>query len=244
MAAPKFVQKGIRQGKAWWLVETPHYLLMFDKVSRKIVEPKKFARQAERRLIQVAALLRLKRNAKTNRYPLAHLIPYFVHDPAVSKWGSVGQGAIDVPAHKAQAFYKHEEAHAILHRAVGCPPPLFNEGFAMYAAQSPRSNRNHRLALAALEDKALPSISRITDFNSFFLREWKKYKATMYLQAGSFVQFLFDRFGYRRFLALCRRLSFTDRTARVQKIFREIYGKSLSDAEKMWKRYLLRNFKG
>ena len=244
MAAPKFVQKGIRQGKAWWVIETPHYLIMFDKISKRIVTPAKFGRQAEWRLDQVARLLRLKKNSKTHRYPLGTLIPYFVHDPAVCKWGSVNQGAIDVPGGKEPAFYRHEETHVILHRAVGCPPPLFNEGFAMYAALSRRSTQNHKLALAALERNALAPLSQIADFESFFLRKWQTYKGIMYLQAGSFVQFLFDRFGYRRFLALCRGLSFTDRTPKVQKMFCEIYGKSLSEAEKMWKRYLLRNYKG
>ena len=243
MADPKFVQEGIRQGKAWWVLETPHYLLMFDKVSRRIVEPAKFARQAERRLAQIARLLRLKRNRSTNRYPLETSIPYFLHDPAICKWGSVERGAIDVPAGKKQAFYRHEEAHAILHRAAGVPPPLFNEGFAMYAARSAGSNQNHKRAVTALEQNALPSLHQIADFESFFLKQWKIYKSTLYLQAGSFVQFVFESFGYHRFTTLCRSLACTASTATVQRIFRKIYGRTLSEAETMWKSYLLRNRK-
>ena len=242
MGKPRFVQEGIREGKPWWVVETAHYILMFDKVSRKIFEPAKFARQAERRLGRIAGLLRLSKSKDTNRYPLEPSIPYFVHDPAVCKWGSVNHRGIDVPAGRKDTFYRHEETHVILSRAIGTPPPLFNEGFAMYA-KSPRSMDNHKKALAAVERNALPTIGRIADFESFFLKEWKTHKDIMYPQAGSFVQFIFERLGYRKFVTLCRALCCEDPARRVHRIFREIYGNSLSEAEAMWKSYLLHNRK-
>lgn len=237
----KFIQKGIREDKPWWVVETPHYLLMFDEVSRKIMEPAKFARQAESRLREVARLLGLKKDEHTKRYFPGPSIPYFIHDPAVCKWGSGHHAGLDVPAGKNQAFFRHEEAHKILERAGAGPPPLFNEGFAMYA-QSPKSNQNHRVALSALEQDALPSLPQIVDYKSF----WKKWKSLgrnpsrMYEQAGSFVAFLFGRFGYRRFIAFSKKASYTDSKAKVGRVFREIYGMSLGEAEARWKSHLLK----
>ncbi|KPJ59950.1 MAG: hypothetical protein AMS15_06610 [Planctomycetes bacterium DG_23] len=237
----KFVQEGIREGRPWWVVETPHYLLMFDEASRKIMAPRKFARQAERRIREIARLLGLKKDKQTKRYFDGPSIPYFIHDPAVCKWGSGHPGGLDVPASMGQAGLRHEEAHKTLERAGGAPPPLFNEGFASYAA-SPKSNQNHRVVLSALESATLPSLPQIADYKSF----WKKWKALgrnrsrMYEQAGSFVAFLFGRFGRRRFIAFSKNVSYTDSNAKVVRVFREVYGMSLGEAEAQWKSYLLR----
>ncbi len=236
----RFIQEGIREKKPWWVVETRHYILMFDEVSKNVVKPSRFAMQVETRLVAIARLLGMKRDKTTKRCPLGPLIPYFIHDPAACKIGSVDERGIDVPAGRAAVFLRHEESHAILSRAFGGPPPLFFEGFAMYA-QAPRSNDNHRAVLSAWNGDGLPLPHEIADWKSFWKR-YKVYRQLMYQEAGSFVAFLLKRFGHRKFEAFCRSSSYGDTKAKVTESFRNVYRVSMREAERSWRSCLLKTW--
>lgn len=235
----KMTDPSIRKDKPWWVVETAHYLLMFDDVARKMVSPPDFARRAERRLTTIASLLGLRKDKTTRRYPFLRRIPYFVHDPDTCKYGNVDVGGIDVPASSPHRSYQHEEAHAVLGEVAGSVPTLFNEGFASFA-QSPRNERNHRAALAALDHNEVTDVTDILEFESF----WNTYKLrgySIYQQAGSFVAHLIGRFGSKKFIELCKSCSQEDRRSRVLRTFRLAYNLSLTDAEAEWKSFLENN---
>jgi len=235
---PGLTQEGIREGKPWWVQETPHYVILFDNAARKLLDPEKFANQAETRLRQIARVLGVRKNKTTKRYPLGDKIIYFVHDGAVCTHGNVDIGGIDVPATGRACFYRHEESHVALSRVAGPLPPLFNEGFASFV-QQPRSTRNHRIALAALKEDALPSLVHIADPEGFW-KAWRTYSAFMYNQAGSFVEYLFQKFGRKAFVSLGREFSRDGRKGTVLQAFRKAYGTPLRDAELQWQKYLLR----
>lgn len=228
----------IRRNKAWWVLETPHYLLMFDDVAREMVTPERFGAQAERRLATIASLLHLARDKKTRRYPLGRRVCYFVHDPAVCKYGNVDIGGIDVPAGKPWTFYQHEETHAVLAALVDSVPSLFNEGFATFA-QSPTSRQNDRIALAGIDHGALANLISIIEFRSFW-KTWNIRGGFMYQQAGSFIAYLIRRHGADKFLRLCRSCSQEDSQELILDAFRAVYGKDLPAVEKLWKAFLFR----
>lgn len=233
----RFTQEGIREGKPWWVTETPHYVILFDQAARKHLNQSAFARQAEKRVQEIASLLHVRRERRTNRYPIGDKVPYFVHDRAVCTHGNVDVGGIDVPCSGRSWFYRHEESHAILNRLVGSVPSFFNEGFATYAS-SPRSSRSHRIALAALRAAVLPPLSAIAHSAGFW-EHWRICKPFMYDQAGSFVKYLFDRFGARRFTALAGELSFDEKQKAVSEAFEHSYPVGLGEAERNWRSYLL-----
>lgn len=236
---PRFTQEGIREGRPWRVQETPHYVILLDDVARHLLDPGKFASQAEKRLGQIARVLGVRKNKTTKRYPLGDKVIYFVHDRAVCTHGNVDIGGIDVPATGRAWFYRHEESHVVLRRVVGPLPPLFNEGFATFVEQ-PRSTRNHRIALAALKADALPSLVHIADFEGFFGKAWQTYSSFMYNQAGSVIEYLFQKFGRTAFASFGRELSADRRKGTVLQAFRNAYGTPLRTAELEWHRYLLR----
>jgi hypothetical protein len=239
---PRFTQTGIREGKAWRVRETPHYVILFDDAARGRLDSDKFAKEAETRLGQIMRVLGVKRNKTTKRYPLGDKIIYFVHDRSDCSHGNVDIGGIDVPDTGRSWFYRHEESHVVLHRVVGPLPPLFNEGFATFVEQ-PRSTRNHRIALAALKEDALPSLVDIADSQGFFEEAWPTYGMLMYNQAGSFVEYLFDRFGKHAFVSFGRDLPGDGRKPSLLETFHNTYGTSLGDAEAQWRRCLFRRQK-
>ena len=234
----RFTQEGIREGRPWWAQETPHYVILFDNATRELLDPEKFANQAETRLGQIARILGVRKNTTTKRYPLGDKIVYFVHDRAVCTHGNVDIGGIDVPATGRAWFYRHEESHVVLSRVVGPLPPLFNEGYATFVEQL-RSTRNHRIALAALKEDALPSLEQIADSEGFW-KAWRTHSAFMYNQAGSFVEYLFQKFGRRAFVSLRGEFPRDGRKGTVLQAFRKVYATPLRDAELQWHRYLLR----
>jgi len=234
MSELQFTQEGIREGKAWWVQETPHYVILFDEAARELLQPQKFATQAETRLRQIAGVLGLNKDNAARRYPIGEKIIYFVHDRATCTHGNVDVGGIDVPATGRAWFYRHEESHAVLIRVVGALPPLFNEGFATFVEQ-PGSTRHHRITLAALRQNVLPSLLKIVDAEGFW-RHWGTYSPFMYSQAGSFVEYLFKRFGRGKFISLGMKFS----RSPVLQGFRQAYGMSLAHAEVAWHGYLLR----
>ena len=174
----------IRTGKEWYAVQTKHYLIMFDEISRNLVKPRRFAVQAEARLTRIASLLGLRKSE--GRYAIKGLIPYFVHDPKVLDYGNVEFSGIDVPASgKTDDFYRHEEAHAILTWAAGEPPAFFNEGFACFAS-APNSDVYHRCSLVGFKHGFIPTLKDIASSDGFW-KHYKTYKPFMYWAAGSFM---------------------------------------------------------
>lgn len=233
--------KDIRSGKNWYAVQTPHYLIMFDEVARKLQSPERFGEAAERRLKVIAALLGLKRERSTRRYPIRSIIPYFMHDPARLGYGNVEFQGVDINAGESDRLFQHEEAHAILGQVAGCPPSLFYEGFATFAEDS-LSVVNDRCSLTGIRNEVVPSLVQIACFEDFW-RHWRTYKPFMYRISASFVRYLFSVHGPRPFLKFVRYTSQDATKEVVLRSFRAAYGHSLSFAERKWKALLHDNSK-
>jgi len=233
--APKGI-KDIRSGKNWYVVQTPHYIILFDAVARKLQNPERFGAAAERRLKVIAALLGLKRERSTRRYPIRSVIPYFMHDPSKLSYGNVEFQGIDVNAGESDRLFQHEEAHAILGQVAGCPPSLFNEGFATFASD-PSSVVNDRCSLTGIRNEVVPSLVQIASFEDFW-RHWKTYKPFMYRISASFVSYLFSTRGPCPFLEFVRCTSQAAPKEVLLRSFRAAYGCSLHVAERRWKAYL------
>jgi hypothetical protein len=234
---PGMTEAAIRRGVSWQTFETAHYLFLFDDVARGLCPPAAFGERAERRLGVIAGLIGLARDGRTGRFAFRGRIPYFVHDPRRCRYGNVDFGGVDVPAGRADTFYQHEEAHAVLGQAVGSVPSLFNEGFASYA-QSPRSGQNHRIALAGLRHGELAALAGILEFRAFW-DNWRLRGGFVYPQAGSFVAHLMESFGHGPFLDFCARVSQHDGRRRILRAFSGVFGLPLAAAEKQWTRFLL-----
>lgn len=228
----------IRTGNRWHAVETRHYVVMFDDVAKRLIDPKRFAAGTERRLKAIAKLLGLKKDGPDGRYAVRGAIPYFVHDPKVLSYGNVEFRGIDVPATGYdETFYQHEEAHAVLSWSVGVPPSFFNEGFASFASH-PKCDTDHRCSLVGLRHKFIPPLREIA-WSDGFWRHYKTYKPFMYRVASSFVAWTFAECGndpFLRFAAHCGE-SATRREALTE--FRKAYGLALGTAERAWKAWLL-----
>ena len=236
-----FTQRGIREGKAWRVQETDHYLIFFDDEACKAVDHTIFCRHAERRLKGIAAILGVQRDKDTALYPLGTKILYFVHGDGACKWGNVDLGGIDAMTGARAWFYRHEECHAVCQVLYGPLTPLLYEGLATYV-ESPGSRRNHRVSLAGIDSNTLPALSSIVDDASFW-REWAIHSPFMYCQAGSFVAYLFARFGRERFVSLIRGLSHSEGRRAFLRCFEGVYGAPIDAVEEQWKTYLMRQRK-
>lgn len=232
---PKGIED-LRSNKSWYAVQTPHYLIMFDEVARKLQDPVRFGNAAERRLQAVAGLLDLKRDRSTKRYRLHSMIPYFLHDPAKLNYGNVEFQGIDVNANATDSLFRHEEAHAILKEVAGGPPSLFNEGFAKFA-EDPLSLIDERCSLTGIRNKVVPLLVHIASSEGFW-EHWRTYKPFMYRISASFVRHLFSTHGPRPFLKFARCTPYAASAGVVLSSFRAAYGCSLRAAEDRWKAYL------
>ncbi len=78
-------------------------------------------------------------------YPSRDSFTAMTHAPTWT--GGLYDGAVHLPAKPSAEFgvllstLRHEVMHAQLHSAVGCMPSWFNEGFAMYFADTPQANQ-------------------------------------------------------------------------------------------------------
>lgn len=233
-----FSQGDIRTGRRWHVVQTRHYVVMFDDVAKRLTDPMRFAAGAERRLKVIAKVLGLKKDGPDGRYALRGAIPYFVHDPKILSYGNVEFHGIDVPATgKDNGFYQHEEAHAVLMWSVGSPPALFNEGFACFASQ-PKSEDDHRCSLVGVRRGLVPPLVDIVGSAGFW-KNYRTYKPFMYRIAGSFVAWTFAEFGQGPFVGFTSRCRYDAAGTTARAEFRKAYGISLRTAERQWKAWLL-----
>jgi hypothetical protein len=120
-------------------------------------------------------------------------------------------------------FMRHEFAHLFSHRWNGSPPPLLQEGLAVWWERTRGGQPIEKLAQPLLHHRNLVLT---------FQQHWKPFTASpqmdaCYILAGYFTAFLIRRFGWERYQRLYRRA-----TARnFQSQFRRVFGVSLTKAE-------------
>jgi len=231
----------IRSNKPWWLVETDHYLIFFDEAAKSAFKQDLFARQAEKRLCDLAALMGIEKGRESGTYFDGGRVCYFVHDRAHCGWGSLENGMLNVMAGARTWFYRHEESHVFSSCVFGSMPPLLEEGFASFV-ESTRTSRNHRVSLYAVNNDCCPPIRDMIDAESFW-SVYPIYARFAYNLAGSFIECLFDRLGKRKFVLLARSCSPRHSKRKLLKIFKDIVGENIVTLESGWKDFLFRNEK-
>jgi hypothetical protein len=131
--------------------------------------------------------------------------------------------------------FRHELAHWGWSRLYGEAPPLFQEGVAVYAelrSASDIAHRRHELIVPPSQPP-IPPLSEIVVTENFW-----KYQG-LYDVAGSFVQFLVTRWGWKPLKKLFLRTHYEDQA--ILQHFQSIYGQSLDEADRDWRGALLIN---
>ena len=219
----------------WQVLDTAHYSYH--------VRPGSFAQQNLGRLAEVLedqyeATLR----ALDIRY--AGRVSMFLHDSAADAGFESGRGGTaypDTESVRATAvpplndglfvLLSHEANHVIQQNAIGRPGTYFmGEGLAS-AVLSERSHQQGRTYLydwTARSGAQIPNLSRLIDDD-----QWTGYDhRTAYDASASFLAYLLETGGPQRVKQLQPLTS-----AEFERRFSEIYGRSLSDAERDWRAF-------
>ncbi len=136
--------------------------------------------------------------------------------------------------HSVYSCHPHEVVHAITF-AVGRPPALFEEGFAVaydwrFALEK---GEVHALARGKLvQQRLFPLHSILTT------REFQAYDSpTVYIEAGSFVKYLMDTYGPDKMRSLFTLPRYSD-SRQIEIAFKAVYGQSISEMEGEWRAFL------
>jgi len=136
--------------------------------------------------------------------------------------------------HSVYSCHPHEVVHAITF-AVGRPPALFEEGFAVaYDWRFALEKGNvHALARGKLvQEKLFPLHSILT------IREFRAYDSPIvYIEAGSFVKYLMDTYGPDKMRSLFTLPRYSD-SRQIEIAFKAVYGQSISEMESEWRTFL------
>ncbi len=134
----------------------------------------------------------------------------------------------------------HENAHKLFSDNMGDNSSFISEGIAMYAqAEADNKMANHRTALNYLKQNKLYPLEKMMDFN---IGQIPEETAVGYPAAGSFIGFIIDVYGLKKFkkLYMHKYDSSQDRIAR----WNNVYDKTLNDLEFEWHKWLLSNVSG
>jgi hypothetical protein len=218
----------------WRVIETPHFIFN--------VRPGSFAEQNIAQLGEVmedqyAFALR----ALDVRY--AGRISLFIYESAAdanesserSGTGYPETGAVRAivspPLETTYSLLTHEANHVIQSQAVGPPGTSFmNEGLAsaIKSERYPSGGTSFLYPWTARNDASIPKLSSLVDD-----RTWDDYQSHVaYNASASFLAYILDQGGPDRLKQL-RRVISADWEAR----FRQIYGRSLDEAERDWRAF-------
>jgi hypothetical protein len=132
-------------------------------------------------------------------------------------------------------FVRHELSHLFADRWSKTPPPLLQEGLAVWLQDTHYGKQIDDAARAVLDRREV-ELDVLTDRSRFFSAE---YMSDCYTLAGSFTAFLVHRFGWEAYRRLYRQCD----GRRFRAKFRKCFGTTLEDAHWEW-RLELRLFEG
>lgn len=126
----------------------------------------------------------------------------------------------------------HELVHAISSRYFGNGvPPILDEGIAELLSWD-RERTIEYYSAKMMHSGVLTELKDLINHDNF-----KKYwKADTYSQSASFVKFLIERYGIKRFRDLMNKTG--KKRSKTVKVFESVYNKSLTNIEKEWKSFL------
>jgi hypothetical protein len=144
--------------------------------------------------------------------------------------------------HTLFPFDNHEPVH-LYTSLIGSPVGLWNEGIAVALQTDPyRGDLVPRWSGEPLHEAAarLRATGQLVPIQTIL--ETEAFAALggdlRYIEAGSFVRFLWDQYGLDRLKRLFRRGDANDSKATVSRTFEDVYGRSISDVEHDWLAFL------
>jgi len=126
----------------------------------------------------------------------------------------------------------HENTHMLMYQNWGHSSSFLNEGIAKYAeAMATDKNSNHRITQSNMREGKLFLLSEMAHISIGS----DPRTPVAYPAAGSFVQFLVDKYSLNKIIEIYQRVGSAgeDRNA-VDAAWTAVYGKSLNDLEREW----------
>jgi hypothetical protein len=157
-------------------------------------------------------------------------------------WAS-GATLVEVYSEDVQLDPYHELVHVIA-GALGSPPPILNEGLAIYASEFLGADALrllgfpntpvHRAACESWHGSAYIPLAELLALDNIGSQADRAPRE--YAQAGSFVRYVVERHGLDRFREAYRQLSARATTEENIHRLQQIYGIGLGDLESAWLR--------
>ncbi len=144
--------------------------------------------------------------------------------------------------HSVWPWENHEVVHVFTDQ-IGTPSHFFNEGIAVALSVDPfdgilvpywQGKPVHDYARSLLQQNRIPPLSGIVDSDGF--REFPSLDS--YAIAGSFVEFLIDRYGIDKCKQFFAASSRGDSRTVIALTFQRVYGQALTEAEQEWLTFL------
>lgn len=132
---------------------------------------------------------------------------------------------------------EHEDAH-LLSLPLGLSIHLFCEGLAQFMERNLFGRDIDVISKELLGQNKLYPVRDLVDNEN-----WQKIKPEIiYPEAGSFIRFLINTYGWNKFKKVYRKLSRLNNFENNLKIIKNGFGKTIGEIEKEWKDYLRTDF--
>ena len=229
---------------------TEHFDIFCFKGSTAEKDIDKIAEQRDRGFREICRFLGKDSDVRIRMILFADAATKYSHTGHTGAGWAVGNTVVEIYNEEQKLDPYHETTHVLM-RSYGAPPALFNEGFATYM-----SERLGSRALNAMRGGKSSIYERVRELNGkgelIGLEELLTYTEigsgesnppVAYPEAASFVKFLIDAYGKDKFLKAYRTLrNSSDKSVQQQNVedLQGIYGKSLDELNKEWKKAFLR----
>lgn len=169
-----------------------------------------------------------------------HKIEHTGHQGRGWAWGTI---LVEVYSEDVQLDPYHELVHVIAN-ALGSPPPVLNEGLAVYVSELLGADALrllgfpntpvHRAVCEIRQGSTYIPLADLLALDNIGSQEDRA--AREYAQAGSFVEYLVERRGLNRFREAYSHLSARENIEENIRRLQQIYGMRLGELESAWLR--------
>jgi|AntAceMinimDraft_15_1070371.scaffolds.fasta_scaffold12333_4 hypothetical protein len=234
---PDYIHK-FKEDTRWKTLETEHYIFNFflDSVAEK--EIKNITERQEQAYKKIIGFLEISE-------PTQKIIYYLYSDEQTKKelmgddWYAqaiYNENCVHVLyTEKIKPIGEHEDTH-LLSLSWGLSIPLFQEGLAEYLVGYNWYGEDHNKCVKEGWNQSFElSLSNLMD-NDSWLAIPDEMALFSYCIVGSFVTFLIEKYGKEKFKELYQETDRENTAEKNKKIFKEIYGVSIDEIEKLWKK--------
>lgn len=214
----------------WLCADSDHYVLC--------VRPKSFAHNEIKQLIHIHEKAYSEIITALRMRPVPYKLLCFVHQGHYNDDESTyfKSGVIHtVYNEETKHTYgiSHELVHAFMWLCYGSTVPLLGEGLAeRLGSKFPRPIEFYTADL--LYSNVLLPLDLLFEKKSF----QHHFEAVTYMQSASFVKYIINKYGWRRFTYLLKNISGQKSKQDYSNIFLHIYNKSLKELEKDWRQHI------